>query len=269
MLVSRMVVALIFIPLLLTAALLRGPLLVGVAVSATAIACAEFAWMFRARAITLSPLASAAVGLAYVTPAALGYLLPAAPGAVLWPWLAGATLMAALLSVRGPGAAAERLRNLGLVLAGGSYIGFLTSQAILIGALPRGDLWGALALLGTFGADTGGYLVGRRFGRTPLAPAISPRKTWEGFSGSFLLPLALVAAMSLVLPIPLTHVVPLAVILTLAAVLGDLLESWVKRVTGVKDASKLLAGHGGYLDRMDSLLPVMFVVYQYAVHFAA
>lgn len=259
MLFSRIIVALIFIPLLLSAVIIRGPFLLVVVVASVAIAGTEFCGMFHHRGIRVSLAGTVLVGLAYVW--------PTHTGENLWPWVLGATLLAALLSGLGPGSLAERARSLVLALLGGSYIGFFVRYALLIGDLPDGAALGALVLAGAWGADTGGYLVGRRFGRHLLAPAISPRKTWEGVGGALLLSIAAVALMKPFLPIAPLYIVPLGVVIGLAAVVGDLLESAVKRFTGVKDASNLLAGHGGYLDRMDSMLLVLPVVYAFAVSF--
>ncbi|MBI4491893.1 MAG: phosphatidate cytidylyltransferase [Chloroflexi bacterium] len=270
MLLSRIVVAVIFIPLLLASVIVRGPLLLVVVVASTVIACVEFAWMFHHRTMAVPLPATVLVGLAYV-----GSTLA---DQSLWPWLAGALaigvlwsgaerLIGPLQSGVGRGTLLEWARNLGLAVLGGSYLGFLVRYPLLIATLPQGDGWGVLALLSAWGADTGGYVVGRRFGRHALAPAISPRKTWEGVGGGLALAIVAAGLTAIFLPIPWPHVVPLGLATGVAAVVGDLLESAVKRFTGVKDASNLLAGHGGYLDRMDSLLPVLAVVYTYAVSF--
>ncbi|HMM46634.1 MAG TPA: phosphatidate cytidylyltransferase [Thiobacillaceae bacterium] len=120
-----------------------------------------------------------------------------------------------------------------------------------------GVLFGVVAIVWI--ADTAAYLSGRRFGRHKLAPAISPGKTWEGVAGALVAVLAYAAALSAAIALPLP-----ALALTLAgllylSVLGDLYESWIKRVAGVKDSGSLLPGHGGVFDRIDALtstLPV-------------
>lgn len=103
-------------------------------------------------------------------------------------------------------------------------------------------------------ADSGAYFAGRRFGRRKLAERISPGKTWEGVAGGLLV--ALVAALAYALLGYAGSVAPfmlLAAVTVLASVLGDLFESLVKRISGVKDSGSLLPGHGGVLDRVDSL----------------
>ena len=104
--------------------------------------------------------------------------------------------------------------------------------------------------------DSGAYYVGRRLGRRPMAPAVSPRKTMEGLAGGIAATfVAAAAARTVLLPqLGWGHAMALAAILAVAAPLGDLVESQLKRDTGVKDSSSLLPGHGGLLDRTDSLL---------------
>ena len=257
MLRSRIIVAVIFIPLLLTAVVLRGALLTGVVAIAAAVACAELALMFRQRGLAIPLPGAVAVGQAFVWTTALDVALP--------PWLAAASVLAALWRVLQPGSAAARGGDWALAVIGGSYVGFLVSRALLIGLLPLGACWGILALLTVWAADSSAYVVGKRWGRHRLAPTISPNKTWEGALGALLGAVAATAAMRLVLPIPVLHVVPLGIVIGLVAMAGDLVESAAKRLAGVKDSSQLLAGHGGFLDRMDSLLPVLPIVYAYAV----
>ncbi len=102
-------------------------------------------------------------------------------------------------------------------------------------------------------ADTAAYFAGRRFGRHKLAPAISPGKTWEGVAGA-LVALALYGiALGRFAGVPLWPLLPLLAVLLYVSVLGDLFESWIKRVAGMKDSGTLLPGHGGVLDRIDAL----------------
>lgn len=106
-------------------------------------------------------------------------------------------------------------------------------------------------------ADVGGYIAGVMFGKHPMVPAISPKKSWEGFSGSLLFGLfGAVLAVTLLLPGNQWWVgVPLGVLLVITGTLGDLVESQVKRDLGIKDMGTLLPGHGGLMDRLDGLLP--------------
>lgn len=120
---------------------------------------------------------------------------------------------------------------------------------------------GAGVLLGVFAvvwiADTAAYFAGRQFGRHKLAPDISPGKTREGVAGA-LMALALYAvALSVVLAWPLALLFAVLAGLLYFSVLGDLFESWIKRVAGMKDSGTLLPGHGGVLDRVDALTAVL------------
>jgi phosphatidate cytidylyltransferase len=145
----------------------------------------------------------------------------------------------------------------------GLWIGFLASYGIL---LITGDS-GPIAVLGVVGAaifsDIGGYAFGVTLGRHPIAPSLSPNKTWEGFLGGLAVATALAVA---VLPVVsdrfgMLDAAVLAVACGSAAFLGDLVESMVKRDLGVKDLGDLLPGHGGVLDRVDGILFAMPVGY--------
>jgi phosphatidate cytidylyltransferase len=119
-----------------------------------------------------------------------------------------------------------------------------------------GVAWLILLLAAVFLTDTGAYATGRLFGRRLLAPGISPHKTWEGAVGGFVFGALAAAITALLLDIDVETVglVAIAVTLPVAAIAGDLLESAMKRRMGVKDMSGLLPGHGGFADRLDSIL---------------
>lgn len=116
------------------------------------------------------------------------------------------------------------------------------------------------------GADTGAYYVGRAFGKHKLAPTISPGKTWEGAAGGVLVGLgfATVAHFWFFRELPLTWALPLAGVMVVLGILGDLTESALKRGAGAKDTAKILPGHGGMLDRLDSLLFNAPLLYYFA-----
>jgi len=105
-------------------------------------------------------------------------------------------------------------------------------------------------------SDVGGYAVGVLVGRHPMVPAISPKKSWEGFAGSlvFGITAAVLTATFLAGKSPWIGA-PLGVVLVLTCTLGDLVESQVKRDLGIKDMGRLLPGHGGLMDRLDGVLP--------------
>jgi phosphatidate cytidylyltransferase len=111
-------------------------------------------------------------------------------------------------------------------------------------------------------SDIGGYAVGVLFGRHPMVPAISPKKSWEGFAGSMVFGLTgAVLAVTLFLHQPAWTGVPLGLLLVLTGILGDLVESQVKRDLGIKDMGRMLPGHGGMMDRLDALLPAAAVTW--------
>ncbi|MGH9933132.1 MAG: phosphatidate cytidylyltransferase [Pyrinomonadaceae bacterium] len=118
------------------------------------------------------------------------------------------------------------------------------------------------------GADTGAYYVGRAIGKHKLAPTISPGKTWEGVVGGLAAALALATAAHFWFfkELPLKWALPLAAVMTVLGLFGDLSESALKRGAGAKDAAKILPGHGGALDRLDSLLFNAPLIYYFA-HF--
>jgi phosphatidate cytidylyltransferase len=143
------------------------------------------------------------------------------------------------------------------------FIGFLASHLVLLFALPDGAHWLAILTAITAGSDTAAYLVGSRWGKRKLCPQISPKKTVEGAIGG--VGGAVVFALLLSVFFPVTWgwpiIVVLAVGLSMVGMAGDLLESAIKRGTGSKDSGRLLAGHGGVLDRIDSLFlsaPVLY-----------
>ena len=135
------------------------------------------------------------------------------------------------------------------------YIPFLAGFAVLLTNRPDGAAWTIAWALAVVCNDTGGYIAGVLFGKHPMAPTISPKKSWEGFAGSLLAAAISGALMlSLALDGQWWQGVLLGVGIALIATLGDLAESMIKRDIGIKDMSDLLPGHGGVMDRMDSLL---------------
>ncbi len=145
------------------------------------------------------------------------------------------------------------------------YIGFLSSHAVLIDHLdPRGALiW--LALLTAFGTDTFAYLIGVRFGKRKLCPALSPKKTVEGAVGGMIGSIVLCTAYGwLLMSDKMIHCALIGLLGSLFAQMGDLVASAFKRKMGIKDYGNLIPGHGGVLDRFDSILFTLPVVYYYA-----
>lgn len=131
----------------------------------------------------------------------------------------------------------------------------------------RGLAWFLVALIATWFTDVGAYAAGRTLGRHKMSPLISPNKTWEGFAGGIVFAVISVLVTNRVFGVGLHPAVAVVVgiIIALAAVVGDLAESLLKRQTGVKDTGTLIPGHGGVLDRLDSQLFVFVVVYYVAL----
>jgi phosphatidate cytidylyltransferase len=131
---------------------------------------------------------------------------------------------------------------------------------------PRGAALAVLVLAIVAAADVGAYFVGRRFGRTRLAPAVSPGKTWEGVAGGLLAAVGVTAAAAVLLDLPLLVLVPVGISVAAISVVGDLVESMFKRQAGLKDSGSLFPGHGGVLDRVDSLaaaVPLFVLEFQW------
>ena len=154
--------------------------------------------------------------------------------------------------------------NIALTLVAVFYVAAPFTLLILVGFLQHRYSWHII--LGTifliWAADTGAYFFGKAFGRTKLFARISPGKTWEGWLGGTLLCLGVGYVLSLFLQdLDLPHWLGVATIVAVFGVLGDLVESMLKRSLQVKDSGSLLPGHGGILDRFDSLLMVVpFIV---------
>lgn len=136
------------------------------------------------------------------------------------------------------------------------YPSVLGAHFVLLRALEDGQGWLVVLLAATFATDTGAYAIGRLLGRHHMAPSISPAKTWEGAAGGFAFGAAGVVAASQLAGVEAgaAPIAAIALAVPVAAEAGDLLESAIKRRMGVKDMSHLLPGHGGLLDRLDSLL---------------
>ena len=168
-----------------------------------------------------------------------------------------------------PLVSSQPLRNAfldGTVLVTGIlYIGLSLSYLLLIRGLPDGTLWIFFVVLVTWAGDTGAYVAGKSLGRHALAPVISPKKTYEGLAGGLLFACVLaLAAREWFLPaLSRGDCLFLGLLLTGAGLVGDLAESAIKRSAGFKDSGALIPGHGGMLDRLDSLLFTAPAFYYY------
>ncbi|MGG5751300.1 phosphatidate cytidylyltransferase [Zafaria sp. Z1313] len=176
--------------------------------------------------------------------------------------LAGTAVLALLWRVieGGPGALRSVMSSVFIAL----WVPFLISFAVLLLNEDHGPYKVATLLLLVVANDTFGYLVGAFLGKHPMAPKISPKKSWEGFGGSVAGAVAVgILATVFLLDQPWWAGVPLAMATVAAATAGDLSESMVKRELGIKDMSNLLPGHGGVMDRLDSVVfaaPVSYIL---------
>lgn len=238
---------------LLLAALVIGILLwlpPAVAVGAVMVVIAAGAWEWAGFAGCTSQRGRVAYAAAVLLCVALAWLV-ATPVLVALLWCSAAWwLVATAWVVLAPGAG-------GRWLAGIAGFVVLVPAALGLGKLaewaPNGQLLLLFLLVLIAAADVGAYFGGRTFGRHKLAPRVSPNKTWEGFWSGILAAACAAVAGGWLLEKPLLPWVGICVVVALASVMGDLVESMFKRQAGLKDSSSLLPGHGGVLDRLDSL----------------
>lgn len=247
---ERIVTALVLGAVLL-AALFAAPAWAARAVFALCIAAGAFEWAQLAGARTRTQrlgyvlvvaLAATALRVLLAEPAAFRALLEAA--VALW-----CLALAWLLAGR------AQLAPAAVGLAGlAALVPAWVALARMVELWPQGPRWVLFILLLSFGADTGAYFAGRAFGRVRLAPAVSPGKTWEGVFGGLALATFIAWCAAPWLGVAPHRLLPVAVCGAAFSVVGDLLESLCKRSAGLKDSGSLFPGHGGVLDRIDSVL---------------
>ncbi len=150
-----------------------------------------------------------------------------------------------------------------LTFAGVLYIGVLGAHFLLIRRLPDGQLWTAIVLLGAWATDTFAYMAGTNWGRHGFFTSISPKKTWEGAIGGEVACIVSIFILGVVAGLPWWHSLILGVGVGIASTIGDLAESVIKRQLGAKDSGALVPGHGGLLDRTDSLFFAAVFGYYY------
>ena len=158
-------------------------------------------------------------------------------------------------------------RNVGLTLAAVVYPGALLAHAPLLRGTEQGLEWIVFLLVVTFSSDTGAFFVGKAVGKRPLAPKVSPNKTWEGAIGGFAASIlaAFIAALALDIDAGLPLIAVLGALMGVVGQAGDLFESKLKRLADVKESGRLLPGHGGVLDRLDSIVFNLALVYYFVI----
>lgn len=243
---SRLLVVAIGAPIVLGALWLGGWWLFALVSLGSLVALHEFYAMAR----PLRPLVLAGYA------GAIGALVGAKLGGVEW-MLGGflSTLVLAFLfflvaTTRAPATAA-----ISSTVFGAAWIGFGLGFLLLLRAVPDGRLAAFTVIIAVWVDDTAAYLIGRAVGRHKFSPAISPAKTWEGFvAGTAAGVFAVFVSLYHQDFLSIADSIILGVVVTVAAALGDLFESAFKRDLEVKDSGRLLAGHGGVLDRVDAFL---------------
>lgn len=260
MLRTRILTALVGIPLFLGLLYYGGlALLVLVAISG-AIGYFEYARMWRAKGVEVAQMVGTLSCLALF---AWAYFTP--PGHPLSQLVLGTVMTLSVLVTLiwqilrfGERSMLDAVISVGGVF----YVGWLWSHLVLLRGMEQGLLWVGMAFFCTWAADTGAYFAGRAFGKHKMAPKVSPSKSWEGLIGGVLLAAVVGTAWAAyVLGENALFGAGLGIVIALVAAVGDLAESSLKRYCGVKDSGTLLPGHGGVLDRFDSSLFVLPVVY--------
>lgn len=195
--------------------------------------------------------------------AGVGIMVIGAEASWLFP-LAGAGLGVALaIAGFSPSGMFGPRRPLRVLAGAHIYFGLPLAALVLLRGMDDGWRWVVLALLATFAVDTGAYAVGKLTGRHKMAPKISPGKTWEGAAGGYVIGTLATVLLHRLLDLPGTtaEVWFMALALPPISMVGDLFESFLKRRMGIKDASGFIPGHGGFMDRLDSVVFVIPLVY--------
>ena len=155
-----------------------------------------------------------------------------------------------------------------LTVTGGLYLGLCGACLIGLRDLRDGLWWTLTTVLSIMFADSGAYFIGRAWGRHKLAPTLSPGKTWEGYLGGVIVGGLVTALLASLWHLGAVHGLVLGLLIAILAPLGDLAISMIKRHVGAKDSSNLIPGHGGALDRVDSILWAAVIGYYYVQLFA-
>ncbi len=276
---TRVLVAAVGVPVALLAVYAGGWVLAGLLGLVAALAALEYFRLGEARGVRAHTVLGAGVAVLFVLLAARA---PAAgpEGAGFALLLTMATLAAATVGIWTRGVAGQPVLAFSVTITGAIYTGGLLSFALFLRHLPgtSSALHGAALLFAplllTWSSDTFAYFVGRAFGTRKLIPSVSPGKTVQGAVGAVVGTVAVAVAYSYFLARFPTYqpgvamAALLGILISVAAQTGDLAESLFKRDAGVKDSGTLLPGHGGALDRFDSLfftLPIGYLFFRFAL----
>ncbi|MCL0104795.1 phosphatidate cytidylyltransferase [Dehalococcoidia bacterium] len=261
MLRRRVITSLAFVPVLLAAVWFSNPWLSIVVALAALLGTFEF---YR-----LSSLAGWQPFTFLGTLFVLLFILNAHSGDVrTTPFLISGVVILSLIRLLWCADKERAFTNWAWTMAAIFYIGWTMSHFVLLRGLEDGRSWVLVVLLVTFASDTSAFLVGRAWGRKRMLPAISPGKTWEGAVGGIIGAMIALAILHPILgldKIGYGGLIILGFLISIFAQLGDLAGSMLKRTAGVKEAGKLMPGHGGLLDRLDSLIFTVVLVYYYVV----
>lgn len=224
-------------------------------------------WVFLAVLLTAAILSyreydGIAAAYGFGAPGPIGYgagILLLVSGRHEWLVIAAAAMIALAVAMRSADLA-KSLPRAALLIAGIVYIFGCWKCALPL--REQSPHWLMYALIVNWTGDIGAYYVGRSFGRHKMAPRVSPKKSWEGAAASVAASLVVgVPYLAILVPVSVAVAIPLTIAANIAGQLGDLAESAMKRGAGVKDSGSILPGHGGFLDRVDSTLFALPVVY--------
>jgi phosphatidate cytidylyltransferase len=255
-LLTRTASAVVLLPIVLAATYIGGELFFVLVALVLGLATFEFVRLMERgnfRPVLLFSWGFAAVGLLVARDPNEAWLRPAVTG------LLGGALVWQLFQSSRPAPTADWA----LTVAGGLYVGWMGGHLVSLRQGPDGIKWLLMALVITWSADTGAYFVGSTWGRRKLAPRLSPGKTIEGTIGGWLTGGVVGALLAGLLDLGVVHGLALGALIGVASPLGDLGISMMKRQVGAKDSGHLIPGHGGMLDRIDSILFTVVVSFYY------